>query len=225
MPVARIDFPTHPRAGAFLEWDLPPAVGDGPPVRILMFGHINKNKCIHRVIQAIGSRPALREGVLYTVLGAVVGPDYHESLLALIQRLGLGHAVRLVGNQPDDVLLERLREADAVVNLRDPHFGESSWSLLEALFAARPSIVWDHGSYAEFPDEAVLKVSTDQGLAAALEELCRLPSGRRLLGEQARRYAVRTYRGLGLRPAPPGLRHVLGGAHAPPWISPTAWPS
>src|SRR5207302_10322037 len=78
-----------------------------------------------------------------------------------------------------------LRTADIAVNLRYPYLGESSWSLLEALFAGKPTIVWRHGYYDEFPDKLVKKVASREELQSALTELCRSPEVRQTMAEQA----------------------------------------
>ena len=63
--------------------------------------------------------------------------------------------MRLPGRLSDDDLWQQLTQADVVVNLRNPHFGESSASLLDALLAEAAIVVWNHGYYAEFPDDVV----------------------------------------------------------------------
>jgi glycosyltransferase involved in cell wall biosynthesis len=190
--VATIAFPAPPLAETALGWD-PPAASEKRPVNFLTVGHVNRNKVIDLVIECIASSPLLRESVVYTVAGSLFDTDYRDHLVRLVEDHGVGHAVRIVGQLPDDVLHEVIREADVMVVLRKPHMGESSWSLLEALFAAKPTVVWDHGSYAEIPDWATRKVSSREGLTATLEQLCQEPGLRRLLGEQARRHAVETF--------------------------------
>ncbi|HMB04976.1 MAG TPA: glycosyltransferase family 4 protein [Isosphaeraceae bacterium] len=191
-PVARVAFPAPPLAGAALAWEPPPAHGGGRPVDVLTFGCVNPNKCVDLVIRCLGSSPALRGRVAYTVVGAV-GEAYRDRLARLAAECGVAGAVRLLGHRADEALHEAIRAADVVVNLRNPHFGESSWSLAESLFAARPTIVWDHGSYAELPDGAVRKVSGPEGLTAALEDLCGDAGRRRAQGEAARRHALEAY--------------------------------
>jgi glycosyltransferase involved in cell wall biosynthesis len=191
-PVARLAFPTPPMAEEALGWD-PPAAAAGRPIRLLTYGHINRNKLVDLVIECLGASPTLRRGVVYTVVGAVGDPRYRDHLDRLVARLDLAESVRVVGPKSDAELHEKIRAADVVLNLRNPHLGESSWSLSETLFAARPTIVWDHGSYAEVPDWAVCKVAGREELAAALEVLCADAGRRRALGEAARRYARETF--------------------------------
>ena len=107
-----------------------------------------------------------------------------------INRHGLSGVVRLTGRLPDDRLLDLLAHADVVVNLRNPHFGESSASLLDALFAGVPSVVWDHGYYAEFPNEVVCKVSSESDLKNGAGALCRDDGLRERMGREGRRHAL-----------------------------------
>ena len=192
-PVVRLDFPTPDLAEEALRWEPPPAGGERP-IDLLTFGYVNRNKRVDQVIEALGSSPLLRRRARYTVVGAIGEPSYRDHLHALVQRLGLGDAVRFVGPKFGDALHQEIRAADVVVNLRNPHLGESSWSLLESLFAAKPTIVWNHGSYAELPDDVVGKVAAPHELAPALEALVGDDRGRLELGRRAREYARRTFR-------------------------------
>jgi glycosyltransferase involved in cell wall biosynthesis len=187
-PVAKIDFPTPSLAQTVSTW--PPPRADGGRARVLTFGMVNPNKMIDAVIEAIASSRYLREHMTYKVLGDSSDPKYLERLKTMIGQHDLGGVVQLLGPQPDDRLHEELRAADVVVNLRNPHLGESSWSLLESLFAGKPTVVWNHGYYAEFPEGVVRKVSSRDELVCLLENLCRDPGLRQRCGQQARRYAT-----------------------------------
>ncbi len=191
-PVTHIHFPSPDLAEEAQHWGPPPAA-EGRPVRLLTFGYVNPNKLVDLVIECIGASPTLRSRVAYTVVGAVGEPAYRDRLYGLVERLGLGGVVLFAGPVSDEALREQIREADVIVNLRNPHFGESSWSLIEGLFAAKPTVVWNHGFYAEAPDWAVCKVASREELTASLEVLCREPGHRKYLGDQARRYAVETF--------------------------------
>ena len=181
-PVERLDFPMFGPAAQRLrsgEWGVrrKDAMGEHASapharIRLLTFGVLVPNKQVHAVIAAIAGSDFLRGHADYTVVGEGE-PDYLRQLHRDIDRHGLSKAVHLAGRLPDDRLLDLLAHADVVVNLRNPHFGESSASLLDALFAGVPSVVWDHGYYAEFPDEVVCKVSSESDLKNSLERLCR----------------------------------------------------
>ena len=186
-PVAKLDFPRFGPA-AVRPAPVPRPARPGR-VRLLTFGYLNPNKLIHAVIASIAASDYLRAHVEYLILGH---PDesYVRSLKETVARLGLGDAVRLTGWLSDDDLWRELARADVVVNLRNPHFGESSASLLDALFAEAPTVVWNHGYYAEFPDDVVCKVSSEAELTEALERLCGDRGLRERMGRNARRHAL-----------------------------------
>jgi glycosyltransferase involved in cell wall biosynthesis len=158
-------------------------------VRLFTFGMINRNKNVELVLRAMAERTLLRERAEYVVLGSLTDA-YEAELRVLIERLQLGERVRLLGFQPDAVLHEQMAAADVVINVRNPHFGESSWSLLESCAAGKPTIVWGHGSYAELPDEVVVKVNSEAELRAALERLVLNERDRAAIGERALAYVT-----------------------------------
>ncbi|HEY1859287.1 MAG TPA: glycosyltransferase [Gemmataceae bacterium] len=192
VPVAKLDFPCFgPLVARLHEFPSPKPKGDGP-VNLVTFGMINPNKMVHATIEAIGQSKRLRQAVTFSVLGQVV-PSYLERLNGLIRNYELGNVVQLRGRVSDDELRDALRQADVAINLRNPHMGESSASLLDSLLAGIATIVWDHGSYAEFPDEVVSKVSSEQQLARVLEKLAANAGLRRRMGEAARSHSLNRF--------------------------------
>jgi glycosyltransferase involved in cell wall biosynthesis len=192
-PVRKINFPEPTLSRWFPESPVARKAAGADRVHLLTFGMINRNKMVDLVIEAIGSSDYLRDHVLYTVLGVLESAEYGEAMENLTRRYGLEKAVRFLGPQPDEVLVESLLDADMCVNLRYPYLGESSWSLLEALYAGKPSIVWRHGYYDEFPDTVVKKVASKEELLTALTELCRSPEARQSMGEKAWSYSRQNF--------------------------------
>ena len=80
--------------------------------------------------------------------------------------------------------------ADVVLNLRYPTLGETSGAALHVMSAGRTLVVFNHGWYAEIPDEAVVKVPPmdEAALLAGLLELARSTERRAALGAAAARY-------------------------------------
>jgi glycosyltransferase involved in cell wall biosynthesis len=189
VPVERIDFPIFGPTTRFAE--RPPqrsARADGR-VAVLTFGELNPNKLIHATIEAIGRSPELRKQVRFVVIGS--GPlEYEQQLRELVRRHSLDGVVTLAGYRNDDELRDALVAADVCVNLRNPHLGESSGSLLNSLVAGVPTVVWDHGFYGEFPDDVVVKIRSETELAPALVGLVRDPARRRRMGLSARSHSL-----------------------------------
>jgi glycosyltransferase involved in cell wall biosynthesis len=149
---------------------------------------VNRNKLVDLVLETIGSSEFLRNHVLYTVIGVLEAGEYTRKIEGIIRTYDMGSCVRLLGPQPDEVLIQSLLAADLAVNLRYPYLGESSWSLLEALFAGKPTIVWRHGYYDEFPDHVVRKVASREELLTALTDLCCNSGARLAMAEAAWSY-------------------------------------
>ncbi|HET6576035.1 MAG TPA: glycosyltransferase family 4 protein [Fimbriiglobus sp.] len=189
-PVRRIDFPLFGPAARTAEASPARPPSANGKVRLLTFGMLNPNKLVHATIEAIAGSDRLRRAVQFTVVGSEGIAGYEGRLRGLIADQGLGEAVSLVGRLSDDELRAALAEADVVVNLRNPHGGESSASLLTSLVAGVPTVVWDHGYYGEFPDDVVVKVRSEAEIAGALEGLVGDPARRQRIGKASRAHAL-----------------------------------
>ena len=190
-PVRKINFPEPAISKCFPR--KPGVRTEAGKIGLLTFGMVNRNKLVDLVIDTIGSNDYLRHQVTYTILGGLESEDYGRNLEELIRKYELGSSVRLLGPQPDAVLVECLQAADIVINLRYPYFGESSWSLLEALFAGKPTIVWRHGYYDEFPDTVVKKAASKEELLGALLSLCQSAEVRSAMANEAWGYARKNF--------------------------------
>ncbi len=203
-PIAQIDFP------APILPELPRPVSDRPAderkastsvsgrnpnarVRLLTFGILNPNKAVDMVIEALARSPLLRERCEY-VLAGQIKPAYAEQINDLVRSHGLEKCLRLRPPPDDDTLHRLIAESDVLVNLRYPHLGESSWSLLEGLWQGKAMVVWRHGYYDEFPDDVVSKVASLEELTQVLERLVGDADERQRQGENARNHARQRFR-------------------------------
>ena len=102
----------------------------------------------------------------------------------------LGDRVTLAPDVSDDDFRGWLAAADVVVDLRFPHRGEVSGSLIRAMQAGKPSIVSATGTYLDAPDDAVLRVApgptNPSELAAVMRTLLEDPDRRSTMGHAAR---------------------------------------
>jgi glycosyltransferase involved in cell wall biosynthesis len=187
-PVVMLDFPPFGPCVTHAHDTAPRAHDPSDKVRLLTFGVLNSNKLIHKVIEQIGQSRYLRANVTYTIVGEGE-KSYVQRLQDAVNAYDLSEVVCLAGRLSDQDLWQQLTRADLVVNLRNPHMGESSATLLNALFAGAAVIVWNHGCYAEFPDDVVYKVSSETDLTAALERLCRDRPFLAKMGSDARAHA------------------------------------
>jgi glycosyltransferase involved in cell wall biosynthesis len=188
-PLVKLDFPIHGPTESYVVSALPRTSGCSGRIQLLTFGVLNPNKLVHATLRAIAASPLLRQSVCFTVVGEGP-PAYTRDLQTLIAAERLEEVVTLAGHRSDEELREQLLRADIVVNLRNPHLGESSGSLLNALVAGVATVVWDHGFYGEFPDDVVCKIAAEEELRPTLERLVRDAEERERLGSRARSHAL-----------------------------------
>ncbi len=132
---------------------LPPVQGrpDGQ-MTIATIGHQNRNKLADRVIAVIGKDGRLRKTYRYKLIGPI-----DKVYKAELERLASGYGVSLecTGWVSDEDLRRHLAGVHVMACLRNPVLEGASGSLLLALQSGRPTLVSDHGVYAEIPDDMV----------------------------------------------------------------------
>jgi glycosyltransferase involved in cell wall biosynthesis len=161
-------------------------------LRLLTVGHVNPNKRVHDVIEALASSPGLQDGYRYDVVG-FIEPSMRGRLEDLIHSHGLQECVTVHGEVDDDTLQDFLREADVISGLRWPALEGASASTIEGMLAGKPVIVTDVGFYQTLPDSCVLKVRPGHAVpdvAAHLGRLAGDPSLRIRMGRDARAWAA-----------------------------------
>lgn len=162
-------------------------------LQLLTIGHVNPNKRIASVIQAIGLSPLLRNRVNYRLIGAVA-PEMMSSLSALAARLGVN---LVISGEVDDNELERaFTESDVISCLRWPALEAASASAIEAMLYGKAVIVTDIGFYADIPDSCAIKINQSNEipeLQSSLELLLENKIRVRDLGGDAQRWASKTF--------------------------------
>jgi glycosyltransferase involved in cell wall biosynthesis len=162
-------------------------------LQILTIGHVNPNKRVASVIQAIGISPLLRNRVNYRLVGAVE-PEMMSSLSALAARLGVNLVIS--GEVDDDELKHAITESDVISCLRWPALEAASASAIEAMLYGKSVIVTDTGFYADIPDSCVVKINPSNEIPDIqyfLEVLLEDRSRVKNLGENARNWAAQTF--------------------------------
>ncbi len=149
------------------------------------FGFIGPTKRPGAILQALSS--LAKDSPIKLV---VVGQG--QDLTAMIQSLGVRDRVICPGFVSDADFGRYLKAVDIVLNLRYPSMGETSLTLIQAMYHARPCIVTDDAWFAEFPDECLWKISAGdtepEQLREAIVNLSKDLDRRRALGEAAREY-------------------------------------
>ncbi len=194
-PVARFWLPYEPLAGVRVlsrsELGVPE---DG--LLLVTVGHVNPNKRIHVVIDALGRNPGLTRNLTYAVLGPA-DPAYQNRLTAAVKAHKLERVVRFLGYVSDEVLHSYITHAGACVNLRYPAMEGASGSAIEEMMQGKAMLVTDTGSFAELPDDCVIKVNPareQDEVAAGLTKLVMDGELREALGKRAAEFAQRNFR-------------------------------
>jgi glycosyltransferase involved in cell wall biosynthesis len=147
-----------PVAFASLPRTLPPHSNDvravTPPYRLVMFGHMGRNRRLNAVLDALGTMPE-RDSFRLEIFGDIADGRH---LRSRIRKLGLGHMVQLHGYAPENELNKVLQTSHLAINLRYPTMGEASGSQLRIWYHALPSLVTDVGWYSSLSSETVAHV-------------------------------------------------------------------
>ncbi len=165
---------------------------DSPPL-VASFGFVSPIKRSAEILVAMSEVPEAS-----VALVGNSGPEYLAALARLAVELEMAERVTITGAVDDEEYRSWLARPSLALQLRSHSNGESSASVAETLAAGIPTIVSDVGSFGDYPDDVVVKVSTELdpvGLGRVIAEL--LADGERLaeLGEHGRRYAAaNTYR-------------------------------
>ena len=183
---------THNEQGAVTRQQAKESLGfDRHGVLIGATGFVAPSKGLGPAMSAfVRVRSEFPEAVFVCVGEVVPGYDFHS----IVRDLDLGDAVRMTGYLPVEEFLTYLRAVDIGVNLRFPTWGESSGTLLRLMACGVPTLVSDAGGFAEFPDDAVVKIDPGPhevgAIEAALAGLLADPERRTAIGKAAKAYVA-----------------------------------
>lgn len=167
-----------------------------------VFGFLKPYKRIRESLRAMRRLVRVEPRVQMILVG-----EAHPDLPVerMIEDMGLGEHVRVLGFTPIDEFVEYLGACDICLNLRYPTAGETSGTLLRALGLGRAAIVSNVGSFADLPDDICLKVPVDESETDLIFEYLNLlvsrPEVRKTMGARARDYVARecSWAGVGKR--------------------------
>ena len=193
-PVRHLHLPCYPDVLAAGARNAQLAVEPRPDgrLRMLVVGHVNPNKRIDQLLELLGDDPWLAERLHLDVVGSQAYEAYVRELVARAEALSDRVSVVFHGVVGNDVLEQRLAEADIYVNLRHPTMESASASLMEQLAYGKPVLAFDTGFFAELPDDALVRVGVEDwdACAAALRALVDDPARRAAIGASASQVAV-----------------------------------
>lgn len=167
---------------------------DRSQIVALTVGVMNPNKCVDRVIEALGT-DGLQGRIEYRLAGPI-----QDSERKRLERIAADAGIKdlaILGAVSDEALRQELENADLICCLRNPVLEGASGSAIEGLLSGRPLIVSDAGFYSGLPDALVCKVPADIPIASLAESLKGLAddeSLRQKMGANAREWAAATFR-------------------------------
>jgi glycosyltransferase involved in cell wall biosynthesis len=151
-------------------------------------GDLNASKGIGELLRSLRHVEA---DVRLVLVGRLVST---WDVRAEIRAEGVGDRVSIVADASDDDFLAWLCAFDILVNLRFPHRGESSGSLVRALHAGIPTVVSGVGTYLEVPSDVVRHIAAGPPdpveLAATLDEMATDAAMRSAMSARAKAYAA-----------------------------------
>lgn len=158
--------------------------GRGPVIGVL--GDIGRAKGIEAALAALAR---IDGGAVLAIVGRHI-PGF--DVLDEVRRSGRERHAVVEQDVSDAAFSAWLKACDIVLNLRYPHRGEVSGTVVRALQTGVPTIVSAAGTYLDLPGDAVVRVPAGPpdpvALAEALGELLSDPARRRRIGERARAY-------------------------------------
>jgi len=156
------------------------------PHRLIIFGHIGRNRRLDAVLDALSQLPQ-RDRFRLDIYGEI---DDAKTVRQRIQTLALKDTVKVHGYAPLEDLDHALSTASLAINLRFPTMGEASASQLRIWEHALPSLVTRVGWYASLAEDAVAYVRPDNEVAdirSHLETFLEDPERFARMGQRGRR--------------------------------------
>ena len=153
------------------------------------FGMLAATKCNDRIVDAWIGSAAGSDPRCHLVFVGEAGNDAFGS--ALRKRIAAHPRIRITGYASDAAYRNYLAAADAAVQLRTGSRGETSAGVLDCLAYGLATIVNAHGSAAEVPQAACLRLEDrfgDDTLRGAIDSLRGDPALRAAIGARAHAY-------------------------------------
>ena len=156
-------------------------------LRLLVVGHINPNKCVQLLLEALHALPPVD-----IVCAGPVEEVYRQTLESLCSKVCANSRISFTGQVSDEDLAAQFLVADLCINLRRPITEGASASMIEQMFLGKPSVIFSDGFYGELPAETVFRCTTET-LQACLRTAISDPQARLNVSVAAKRYAESTF--------------------------------
>lgn len=156
------------------------------------FGYANSSKRISPILNALSLFKKRRDRKFcYYVVGKVQGIDIDK----MATDLGIKDDVVVTGFIDLDDFKVYMGACDFCFNLRYPTQGESSASLHRMLGMGKPALVTDIGTFEEYSEDFVIKISHDDNeIEDIYAAICKLNDNKKLIAEMSNKayeYAIK----------------------------------
>ena len=173
--------------------DLPePFVQKDDKVLVVSTGDVQRLKRLHVVTEVLKENPGLAGKIRYAVIGRW-NSKYGERLKSQSES-ELRDCLYLLGYQPENIMVEFLKQANIAINLRYPNSEVGSLSLLEQMMYTNATVVLNTGFFAEVPADTVKRIplaNEKEELKKVLQELIGNPSERKKIAENAHNFVIK----------------------------------
>ncbi|MFN2515206.1 MAG: glycosyltransferase family 4 protein [Pyrinomonadaceae bacterium] len=127
---------------------------------ITCLGFVNSNKLPKLQIDVV--KKLIDDGYPVKMVFAGEPSPEVKTLESDIRSGKYSHDIIFTGYQNEMDYFSAIFVSDIIINLRNPSMGEASLTLMQALSAAKPTIVSDINQYREFPDKVCWKLTHDE---------------------------------------------------------------
>lgn len=159
---------------------------------ITTFGHIAWTKWGDRLLDAfLTSRLSNDAGICLVFAGELANDDFGQKLKLALKRANLGSRLRITGFLSEQDYERYLHVTDFAVQLRTKSRGGTPKGVLDCLAVGVPVIVNNDASYADYPDNVVIKIDADPSVEVighALVATCADRAAREAVGREGRLY-------------------------------------
>ena len=154
---------------------------------ILVIGHINPNKCVDHLLEALrGLSP------VELICAGPIDDKYRDRLQQLAAGLPSASSLTFTGFVSDEEMSRLLHRATLCANLRKPVTEGASASVIEEMFLSKPVLVYNEGFFAELPAHTVLRC-TPESLSDTLRSALANPASLSPIGRAAHLHATQTF--------------------------------
>ena len=159
---------------------------------VCSFGFLTPLKLSHRLLDCWLASPLSQDETCFLIfVGENHGGDYGQRLVRRIEESSAEERIRITDYVEEPHYRDYLAASDLAVQLRISSRGETSAAIFDCLSRNVPLVVNAHGSAAELPDDAVMKLRdefADEELSTALTRLRSEPNLRQNLADRGALY-------------------------------------